>query len=122
MFFMPELTRKCKKCNRSVPAKEVRIQADGSFMCFACAGYTPPGSQPSTATRAANTPFATKTAADAKPAVRKIKYQCNKCKYEFYLKEGYSKKCPYCNSDNIQEKQFEAQKLIDTPMRFIDDE
>lgn len=101
-----DFTRKCKKCNRSVPAREVRVQADGTYMCFACAGYNAPkredGDEKGTAVAPA----------------RKIKYQCGKCKYEFYIKEGHPKRCPYCGGDNVQEKQFEAQKLIDMPGSF----
>ena len=58
-----------------------------------------------------------------KPAkLPKVKYQCQKCKYEFYLKEGHAKICPYCAGANVIEKQFEAQKLIDMPGHFRDDE
>ena len=110
---MAELTRKCKKCSRSVPARDVRIQPDGSFLCFDCAGYAPKEHSES---RAVNVP--TKT--DATPLNReKIKYHCLKCKYQFYLKEGHAKRCPYCSGSNIEEKQGEAQRLIDmnVPMR-----
>lgn len=106
-----EFTVICKKCNKKVSTKEVRILPDKSYICFSCAGYTAP----------ARTESEEKKGAAVAP-MRKAKYQCTKCKYEFYIKEGHPKRCPYCGGDSVQEKQFEAQNLIDMPGKFREDE
>lgn len=111
-----EFVRQCKKCNRKVPAREVRMQPDGSYLCFACAGYAP---QAAGSSRSANTPH--EVPKDERPA-DKIRFMCLKCKYVFSLKEGHSKRCPYCASANIEEKQGEAQRLIDMHVQLRDEE
>lgn len=107
---MTDFVRTCKKCNKKVPAREVRLQADGSYVCFSCAGY--------------QTPTSKDTAHSDAPAVHKTRYQCAKCKYEFWLKDGHAKQCPYCSGSNVEEKTGHAQKLLDmhVPFRDRDDE
>ncbi len=113
---MSELTRKCKKCNRSVPARDVRLQMDGTFMCFACAGYNP---QPGTTSRSTNTP----KEVPKEPRSRdRVRYQCMKCKYVFFLKDGQPQRCPYCAGSNVEEKTDEAQRLIDMHVNFRDND
>jgi DNA-directed RNA polymerase subunit RPC12/RpoP len=101
----------CRKCNKKVPTNEVRLQADKTYMCFSCAGFQG---------HKENQPFGRSEEAPVKAAgaEQKIRYHCAKCKYEFSRTKAVSK-CPYCNSDRIEEKVGMAQKLIDlhAPMR-----
>lgn len=93
----------CKKCNKKVSTGEVRLQADKSYVCFSCAGYR-------TDSQSKNTPFQAPASGAPK---EKVRVQCLKCKYEFGLKQGAARKCPYCNSERLEEKKGTAQKLID---------
>jgi hypothetical protein len=102
----------CKKCNKKAPTDQVRLQADKTYVCFACAGYKHE--------ERANTPFRP-TQDHPQQTVQKIRYQCQKCKYEFVLKEGHTKRCPYCNGERIEEKTSAAQKLIDLHVPLRDD-
>ena len=109
------VTFPCAKCNRRIPTNQVRLLPDGKHICFDCAGFKPD-------TGPARRSSATAGEAQAAPSAHKIKYQCLKCKYEFYLKDGHSLKCPYCNGERIEEKQGGAQKLIDMHVNFRDNE
>jgi Zn finger protein HypA/HybF involved in hydrogenase expression len=107
----------CKKCNRKVPTNEVRLQTDKSYVCFACAGYH------TEAQPAMNKPFkAPEGAPKAEAPAEKIRVQCMKCKYEFNLKASMAKKCPYCNSERLEEKKGAAQKLIDMHVNLRDEQ
>ncbi len=102
------LTVPCAKCHKKVPTNQVRLQADKSYVCYSCAGYAPGSGE--------NMPFSVDH--EEKPRL-KMQYQCLKCKYVFFLKEGFAKKCPYCNGERIEARKGDAQKLIDlhAPMR-----
>ncbi len=106
------LTVTCKKCNKKVPTNEVRLQPDKSHICFACAGYGV-SSRPG-----ANTPFQAKS--EDLPR-QKVQFQCQKCKYTFFIKTGAAMRCPYCNGTNLEEKKGIAQKMLDMDVSFRDD-
>ena len=109
---MTDFTFACAKCNRRVPTNQVRLLPDGKHVCFECAGYKvdAPGGKALREGQKA-----------AAPAVPKIRYHCQKCNYEFHLKEGHAKKCPYCNSERIEEKQGTAEKLLSMPGSYRDE-
>lgn len=109
---MTDFTFLCAKCNRRVPTSQVRLLPGGKHICFDCAGYKTP--EPSGK--------ATREAQRAAPSTPRVRYHCQKCNYEFYLKEGHSKKCPYCNSERIEEKQGTAERLLSMGSSSRDDE
>ncbi len=116
---MADFTFPCAKCKRKVPTNQVRVLADGKHICFECAKYTP-GESARSPVRMSG-PAAPAAAPRADPAGR-VRYVCGKCKYEFWLKDGHAQKCPYCNSDRIEEKKGAAQKILDMHMNLRGEE
>ena len=116
---MADFTFPCAKCKRKVPTTQVRVLPDGKHICFECAKYAPAEVARS---RVRPSSFESAEATPRISGTDRVRYQCGKCKYEFWLKEGHAKKCPYCNSDRIEEKKGAAQKILDMhlPMRGDD--
>jgi len=108
---MPEFTFLCAKCNRRVPTDQVRMLPEKKYICFDCAGYTKP--EPSGKV--------TREAQRAAPSAAKVRYHCMKCGYEFALKDDHHKKCPYCNSERIEERQGTAEKLLSMTGSYRDE-
>jgi DNA-directed RNA polymerase subunit RPC12/RpoP len=96
---------KCNSCRRSTPLSNLRYEADGSLVCRGCFEKK-------------HNIFRKPTLEDKKPkkvVVDHKFYVCKKCNYEFSKREGYPYKilCPYCNSDNVVEKEkLSAESLI----------
>jgi DNA-directed RNA polymerase subunit RPC12/RpoP len=97
-----------------VPTNQVRLQTDGKHICFECARYEAP-------TRGNAPKRINGEEEPVREEKQKTRYQCVKCKYEFWIKEGRPLKCPYCNGERIEEKRGVAQKLLDMRVDFRDD-
>lgn len=121
---MADFTFTCAKCKRKVPTNQVRVLPDGKHICFECAKYSPSGDSTRSPLRMSSpAPSAAPSAgSDLGTGGSRVRYQCGKCKYEFWLKDGHAKKCPYCNSDRIEEKKGAAQKILDMHMNLRNEE
>lgn len=113
-FTMADFSFLCAKCNKRVPTNQVRMLGDGKYMCFDCAGFAP--------NRESEGPRISADRANREEIVDRVRYQCEKCRYEFWLRKTGPKKCPYCNGERIEEKRGAAQKMLDMHLPMRDEE
>ncbi len=110
---MAEALYPCKRCNYSVPFKDVHYGNNGrDILCPSCFTLT-----------------VKRQLVKEKPAhpeitnsgkILKQKYVCVKCRYHFvYGKSEATLRCPFCGHTELLKDDFTAEKLLDEAINMI---